>query len=483
MSMSVLCHCACNSDAHHASMLGSHEGEVRKLAEGSPIGGMGQSKQCGLVSYTVDLEAPLQGPATRCGDVWHLVPEEGKSFEKATLTLYQNGVLIRHASGRKPISLAWSPFSLVQACRLHSTQADQAMPWLRLFKISIFQFGATHFFAPRDDDADVQRAQWVADIARSLRVMTQSLFPEFNVTSMPMQGANWTALRLLAGYLLLCDDRGVSLVYCELHSHWDCAAMFAAYENSECDTLVVRLGVDMNTSVSERVGVDCSCFSFDGYHFTTRTCSEKMLWLRTISNLKVKLRHRAPNPTPDELEHYRASILECAKTLQPTDNEVRPSALLPRRPLRRVGTPSRTASDTGTPRKNAEADRWAGHERSHGNNASSTPESSAMRLQQLPSPHKLALLTEGFQQGTDEPTYAWPEVPAMPTSPMLDSPVTPMAPASLIAGPAPVVPITVSFMEDDAEELFAESGSLGAAVAADVEPFDSGTQPKRCSAQ
>lgn len=45
--------------------------------------------------------------------------------------------------------------------------------------------------------------------------------------------------------------------------------------------------VSKNSGVSERVGIDCSCFSLGDHHFSTRTCAEKMLWLRAISNVKA----------------------------------------------------------------------------------------------------------------------------------------------------------------------------------------------------
>ena len=37
------------------------------------------------------------------------------------------------------------------------------------------------------------------------------------------------------------------------------------------------------------MGIDCSCFSLGDHHFSTRTCAEKMLWLRAISNVKAQL--------------------------------------------------------------------------------------------------------------------------------------------------------------------------------------------------
>jgi len=213
------------------------------------------------------------------------------------------------------ISMAWSPFSLVQACRLHSMQADLCQPLMRLFKVSIFHHGLTHFFATQGEKADMERARWVADVSRTLRILTQSLFPPFYIRTNPHPGASWTGTRLLAGYLLLYDELGVSRVFGELHAHWDNAAAFAAYEDDCCDVQIVHLTIDMATCVSDRVGIDCSCFSLGDHHFSARSCAEKMLWLRAISNVKVKLRHWAANPTRTELRHYRTAIWEHAQSL------------------------------------------------------------------------------------------------------------------------------------------------------------------------
>jgi len=294
-------------------------------------------RERGLISYSADVDMPLLEPPVRDGEVWHLRPEEGNTFQRARLLLHANGFAVRYPSSSgaassevSALAVSWSPFSLVQACRLHSVQADAQQPWLRLFKVSVFHHGVTHFFATQGAAADLDRARWVADVSRALRLLTQSLFPPFSLRAEPLPGAGWTAMRLLAGYLLLCDDRGVSLVYCELHAHWDGAAAFAAYEDEYCDVQVVRLSVDKDTCVSERVGIDCSCFSLGGHHFNTRSCAEKMLWLRAISNVKVKLRHRATNPTPTDLKHYRAAVLEYAASLP---NNTKASSAVPSKPL------------------------------------------------------------------------------------------------------------------------------------------------------
>lgn len=399
------------------------------------------------MSYTATLQQPLMGPPVRFGSIYHLVPEEASSFEQGTLRLHANGIQIQRGKGT-PFDIAWSPFSLVQACRLHTVQADTALPWMRLFKVSVFQHGATHFFATYGDNADSERARWVADISRAIRVLTQSLFPEFNIRSDPVPGIRWTATRLLAGYLLLLDDQGVSVVYCELHVHMDGAANFAAYEDESCAHRVMHLGIDQQTCVSERVGVDCSCFSFDGYHFTTRTSSEKMLWLRCISNLKVKMRHHAPNPTPEELDDYRASVSEYAEKVHLPDYTYAKVALLPRRLIRGGAPNDSSPRGNGHPGNGADAAGSGNSNPSCTNGATSTtaagssapsgiadngsqptteglasegtnlmigptgPLTRGSPLQLLTSPHKMPVLPEPHQDAFDMPAPLPPEVPA-----------------------------------------------------------------------
>lgn len=336
--LSVLCNAVCVD--------GAAAGEGRRLsckeAAGQTASGPrppDQPRQ-GPVMYFSDANLELMEPRVREGEILHLSPEDGKSFRKVKLALYVNGISIQSLRGEGPegnpgfpITIAWSPFSLVQACRLHTVQADASQPWMRLFKVSIFHHGLTHFFATQGEKADIERARWVADVSRVLRALTQSLYPSFSISVDPLPGADWTETRLLAGYLLLYDDLGVSLVYGELHAHCDTAAAFAAYEDDWCDVQVVHLSIDMHTCVSERVGIDCSCFSLGDHHFSTRSCAEKMLWLRAISNVKVKLRHWAASPSATELSHYRASVLEHARGLpKPLETEGFPRGpLLPRR--------------------------------------------------------------------------------------------------------------------------------------------------------
>lgn len=209
------------------------------------------------------------------------------------------------------------------------------------------------FFATRGEDADAERARWVADVARGIRVLTQSLFPPFTMCTLPLMGAKWTATRLLAGYMILCHHSDVFLAYCELHAQKDLDAAFVAYKDDYCDARIVHCSISVNTSISERVGVDCSCFSIDGHHFTTRSNAEKNLWLRAISNVKTKMRHNAGNPSDIELCQYRAAIAESIEEVASPSDCVTRCALLPCRIPRRETqhavekTRSRVDTDVG----------------------------------------------------------------------------------------------------------------------------------------
>jgi len=273
------------------------------------------SAERGMITYVAGLEQPMIGQPIRVGTLWHLPPTSFEEMEQVTLSLYINGFTITRSDNRPTLSVACSPFSLVQACRMHSPEADEALPWLRLFKISVFLTRSTHFFAVKGETAEVDRARWVADIARAVRDLTQSLFPTFKLSAHPVTAAPWTGTRILAGFLLRSDPDSVTVLYCELHTHWDQAAQFVCYEDERCDALVLRLRLTARTAIGERVGVDCSCFTVDGHAFTARTCEEKQLWLRAISNVKVKLRNSAPNPSSSDLLHYREAIADRAEKL------------------------------------------------------------------------------------------------------------------------------------------------------------------------
>lgn len=284
----------------------------------------------GLKAYSAALHQPVRGTALRRGDVLILVTENKREFVPCTLTLFPTGFSISSRE-RDGFSVSWSPFVVVQACRLHNIQADKVASGLGLFKLSIFTHSAAYFFATQGEHAETERARWVADIARALRSLTISLLPDIKLSVNPVEGAAWTSTRILAGYMLMWDNSDVVSVYCELHSHWGTSAAFVGYEDNYCDARILHIPLDLTTAVSERVGIDCSNFSINDHHFSVRSCAERALWLRAISNIKVKLRHKASNPTVEELQTYRDAVVESLKGMRVPDVGAKDNALLPQR--------------------------------------------------------------------------------------------------------------------------------------------------------
>ena len=270
-------------------------------------------------SFEVDSRAPLKEPPLKSGSVWFLQPSEHEKdlqeISRVLLTIHVNGFRIRYP-GKKSIrpvrSLAWSPFAVVQACRFHTKAFDEAMPKVRLFKISDFQHGISSLFAvahPSREEGLQERGRWVATCACAIRMLTLSLFPPFRMLTMPNH-LSWTKTRLLAGHMLLFDRTGVTPVFCELHVPLEGTTSLLAYQDESCKCLVASLTIDATSVVTERMGVDSSCFTLNGYHFAARSVAEKSFWLRAISNVKVKLRHAMLPTTEEELKTYRIAIQE-----------------------------------------------------------------------------------------------------------------------------------------------------------------------------
>jgi hypothetical protein len=330
----------------------------------------------GVMRYAADANLPLTGIPLRVGEVLYMHSGERTQFATAMLTLYHNGFHIRsHGAAEvsadfKEASISWSPFCLVQACRLHSMEADLATPSLRLFKVSLFHHGSTHFFAIEGEDAEIERTRWVADVARALRIFTQSLFEFTGIHVHPVPGCPSTGTRILAGYMLKRERNDVLLVYGELHAQSDGVAEFLVYEDETCTKIIQRGGLEFGTSVTEHIGVDCSCFTMDNQHYAVRSSMEKVIWLRAISNLKVKMRHSLENPSPMDLEAYRSSVLECIRSIPEPDDSMRQKHLLPRRQkntgMIRAGGDSdipTSGGDSATHKADRDGDAQADHER------------------------------------------------------------------------------------------------------------------------
>merc|ERR1719221_1752243 len=99
----------------------------------------------------------------------------------------------------------------------------------------------------------------------------------------------------------------------------------------------MELRITVGTVCCEKVGVNCSCFCIDGHQLSTRTSAERKLWLRAISNIKVKLQNRAPAPSVEDIRHYRSAIEEHIQSIRASIEGFGPVdpllQRLPRRPL------------------------------------------------------------------------------------------------------------------------------------------------------
>merc|ERR1711920_184512 len=109
--------------------------------------------------------------------------------------------------------------------------------------------------------------------------------------------------------------------------------------NELCNNPVIDILITEASVCCDVVGINCSCFIVDCHHFASQTPSERKLWLRALSNVKVKIQNRAPDPTEEELDHYRSSIREHISALEATlEPRIVNDALLTRCPQVLHGT-------------------------------------------------------------------------------------------------------------------------------------------------
>lgn len=289
----------------------------------------------GLLSYNVLADQPLRGVPIREGELWYLSAEE--TLEPVTLSLYVNGISFVLGSQELPVS--FSPFSLVRTCKFGNNFSNAVnLADIKIFKVSLFTQGVCYYFGVRGDDdtaAEEQRGRWVLDVSRAMRLVTQSLFPAFRIMTQPVAENTATQRRLMAGYLVHHEDASLaSVLYCELRAHCQETASLVFYENELCKGPIMEICITEHSICCEKVGVNCSCFCIEEHQFATRTISERKLWLRAISNVKVKLQNRAPPPSLEEVEHYREAIRDYLLALRPGLEGRAPSdALLQRAPV------------------------------------------------------------------------------------------------------------------------------------------------------
>ncbi|CAK9071292.1 Hypothetical protein (Fragment), partial [Durusdinium trenchii] len=255
------------------------------------------------------LQQPLRGTPIREGRLWYLSAED--QVDAVHFSLYVNGFFFKHEGVEVSISL--SPFVLVRNCKFQSGY-NATLTDVKIFKISLFAHSACYYFGVRSDDerwAEEERSRWVLDVSRAIRLVTQSLFPPFHITCAPVEGVPRTRRRLMAGYLVHHEDVSVaSVVYFELQAHEKGMARMMLYESHRCQGVIGEIPLHESAMCSEKIGINCSCFSVEDHQFSTRTLAERKLWLRAISNVRVKLQNCAPDPTEEELNSFRVAIKE-----------------------------------------------------------------------------------------------------------------------------------------------------------------------------
>lgn len=316
---------------HGMSLLAAHEWktppqDVRMAPIYAP-------KVCGgIPMYSSSPDQPLLGVPVREGSLWHLSRQD--RFEQVTFSLYVNGFAFSTPGGLEA-SVSLSPFSLVRNCRFQSGVCAK----LKTFKVSILDRDPCCYFAVQsvcERGAEEERSDWVLGISHTILLIIDSLLPPFSVTCDPLPGVPQTERRLMAGYLIHKEDStSISVLFCELQAHHGDSARMVLYENEFCDTHpVITIHITEGSVCCDLVGINCSCFVVDNHHFASQTPSERKLWLRALSNMKVKVQNRAPEPDAEELEHYRAAIREHIKAIEDTlESRIAPGdPLLQRRP-------------------------------------------------------------------------------------------------------------------------------------------------------
>mmetsp|Transcript_3653 Transcript_3653/g.7998 ORF Transcript_3653/g.7998 Transcript_3653/m.7998 type:complete len:413 (-) Transcript_3653:147-1385(-) len=272
----------------------------------------------GLLSYSIMVDQALRGVPMREGELWYLAAEE--RVEPVTFTLYVNGFSFMHDG--QEVSISLSPFSLVRNCKFQSNFSNLNLAQYKIFKVSLFTQGICYYYGVKWEDerqGEEERSRWVLDISRAMRLVTQSLFPPFAISCDPVDAVSTTNTRLMAGYMIHHDDMvSASVMYCELHPQADDAAKLVLYENELCHTIVMEIYITERSICCEKVGINCSCFCIEDHQFSTRTLSERKLWLRAISNVKVKLQNRAPPPSHEDLRHYRLAIKDHISSIKAT---------------------------------------------------------------------------------------------------------------------------------------------------------------------
>eukprot|EP00930_Biecheleria_cincta_P048305 TRINITY_DN33643_c0_g1_i1.p1 TRINITY_DN33643_c0_g1~~TRINITY_DN33643_c0_g1_i1.p1 ORF type:complete len:395 (+),score=68.94 TRINITY_DN33643_c0_g1_i1:78-1262(+) len=285
----------------------------------------------GALSYSTKQGQSLRGQAIREGELWQLSAQD--SVQPVRISLFVNGFSLTGPT--KTVTLTFSPFCLVRNCKFQSNYSTtEQFSHLKVFKVALYTQNICLYFGVKSEDsndAEEERSQWVMDISTTIRLVTQSLFPPFRILCDPIGEIASTHTRLMAGYLLHSDSTTLlSVVYCELHAQQGEYATLMVYQNEACKEPMLEICLTAETLCVEKVGINCSCFTLDEHDLSSRTLSERKVWIRAISNIKVKLSNNAPPPDDEELIQYREAVKDHLQSIKSSlHSKIRMDALLP----------------------------------------------------------------------------------------------------------------------------------------------------------
>mmetsp|Transcript_70627 Transcript_70627/g.169242 ORF Transcript_70627/g.169242 Transcript_70627/m.169242 type:complete len:486 (-) Transcript_70627:12-1469(-) len=319
-----------------------------------------KSERKHTLDYVVTSDLEPWGDVISMGQLLYITPGSEVVTREMQMSIYVNGFAMEAAqrnvsskdTSSRPsiVKRLWSPFSMVEACQVKTPQNNLA--WAA-FKLTVFRADGDDeclFFATAGQDALAQRDLWMTEMSTGISRVTKSLFPPHSITVSPLRGVSPTSDRILAGYLLYrAGPDTASLVYCELHAYRDGASEFKSYTDEWCTWGVAKQVVTADTIVSSRTREHCTVFGLDDERYSARTKQEKDLWLRALSNIKVKLTYTAPDPSAEELEHIRAAIHEKVLTLKLDITDGRKPALLPTIPARKMDALQEEADNPAVP--------------------------------------------------------------------------------------------------------------------------------------
>lgn len=234
-----------------------------------------------------------------------------QSMRPCTVLLFSSGFYAVARDSGAVCSHAWSPFAVLS--KSPGAPSNESFA----FALSNPAQGGSFHFATSGVDAESRCEHWLASLSDALFASRKTAFPPYAVAVEPLEAIPSTSKRILASYLLLRGPSSgtggsveTSAPYCELHAHYQGFAKLVMYEDENCTRHFFTMQINGNVRLFEREGISCCSFSVDGRSFCARSPQERQLWIRALTNVKVKLQNNAPDPDSTELTMIRQAVLE-----------------------------------------------------------------------------------------------------------------------------------------------------------------------------